>query len=146
MQEGFPGYDPGAQPYDAQVSGPRKSSSTGCIVAVIAGAAAVALLVCCGGGGALVWFGLDVMSAEVEQQLRDQPRVREHFGELRSVKMDFAKSAAVEGDDVFVYQVEGTKGSGEVTVRLEEVEFGEQRVTEATLRLSSGEEIDLLAE
>jgi hypothetical protein len=125
---------------------PRKKPSTGCVLVVLALVGVVGLLVCCGGGGLLVKFGLDVMTAGVEKQLRDNPRLREHVGEVRSLKMDFAKSAAAAGENDFVYRVEGTKGSGELTVHLEDAASGEQKVASAKLRLTTGQEIDLLAQ
>jgi hypothetical protein len=102
------------------------------------------VLICCGGGGVLVKLAFDVMAAEVENQLRDNERLREHIGEIEEIKTDWAKSFAEDDEDVFVYRVKGSQGSGELTVELATDEMGEQEVTWARLRLPSGTEVDLI--
>lgn len=67
---------------------------------------------CCCGGIGVVIFGMNVISAEVADQLRDNQKFREHIGELEEINVDFVASAAKDEDDTFVYKVKGAKGRG----------------------------------
>lgn len=100
-------------------------------------------LVCCGG---FVYFGLNIMSAEVETELRDNARLREHIGELQELTMNFTRSLANDEDDIFVYNVRGTLGSGELTVHHITGDDGRELVVAASLRLSDGRTIELIDE
>lgn len=100
-------------------------------------------LVCCGG---FVYFGLNIMSAEVEAELRDNARLREHIGEIQKLTVDFTRSLANDDDDIFVYNVRGTKASGELTVHHITGDDGKEIVLAASLRLSDGRTIELIGE
>lgn len=144
----MPYTDDDLEEFDARParSGRRQTSSSG-VWALILIIAAVVLgggtLLCCGG---LVYFGLNMMSAEVETELRDNARLREHIGEIQELTMDFTRSLASDDDDVFVYNVRGTKGSGKLTVHHITGNDGNEIVLAASLRLSDGRTIDLLEE
>lgn len=86
----------------------RGGGMTVLIVLLVVGGACV--LLCCGGGGAFFWFGSNVFSEQVRNELRDNPVIAERIGEIRSMKVDWTKSAAAEGEDVYVFNIEGTKG------------------------------------
>lgn len=124
----------------------RKKSSAGVwamILVVVAVVIGGGTLVCCGG---FVYFGLNVMSAEVETELRDNARLREHIGEIQEFSMNVTRSLANDDDDVFVYSVRGTKGSGELTVQHVTGDDGNEIVVAASLRLPDGRTVDLFDE
>ena len=99
---------------------------------------------CCGGIGAVGYLGLGIMTTEIEDQLRDNEILRDKVGEIQSFEMDFVRSVAKEEEDVWVYQVKGTKSQGMVTVRHVTDDDGNEQIESAKLRLQSGEEIDLV--
>ena len=120
-------------------SGGRK---IGCWVAAFVGGALV-VLTCCGGILALGLFGLNMMDTEIEREIRDNPVIVEHIGEIQSFETDWMASFTMDDDDVYVFQIEGTKGSGEIAARCLPEDDGSWKVESGTLRLSSGEKHDL---
>jgi hypothetical protein len=142
----FSDFDPSARrvdPYGPPQPPPRRSSSGCWIWAIVAGAGFL-LLMCCGGGALLVGFGLQIVTTEIEDQLSGNPILQEHIGEVQSFEMDWSRSFADEDDDTFIYQVQGTKGEGRVTVKHITGEDGNEVILSAQLRLPSGETIDLM--
>ncbi|MCH5377557.1 MAG: hypothetical protein JJ992_26670 [Planctomycetes bacterium] len=105
--------------------------------------AGLMLLLCCGGGALVVRFGMQIITTQVEDQLADNPVLKEHIGEIEAFDLDWSRSFADEDDDTFVYQVRGTKGEGRVTVKHITDDSGDQEIVSASLRLSSGETFDL---
>lgn len=122
----------------------RSSGSRALVILLVGGSLAfVAVgLACCGG---VMMFGLQVVTAEVEQQLRDNPRLVEHLGPVTSFKMNIVRSMAAGGDETFIYDVVGAKGSGELQVEQGDGPDGSEIVRSARLRLSDGLVVDLLA-
>jgi hypothetical protein len=142
----FSDFDPSARrvdPYGPPQPPPRRSSSGCWIWAIVAGAGFL-LLMCCGGGALLVGFGLQIVTTEIEDLLSGNPILQEHIGEVQSFEMDWSRSFADEDDDTFIYQVQGTKGEGRVTVKHITGEDGNEVILSAQLRLPSGETIDLM--
>lgn len=134
--------DYGQQQFQPQPPPPKKSSTTPIILAVVGVIGVVCLLVCCGGGIWVVRFGMSVVSADIENQLRDHPEIQEHVGTIQSLEVDWAKSMAEDDYDIWTYDVEGSKASGELVVESTSDDEGEVIVS-ATLRLSTGETIEL---
>jgi hypothetical protein len=99
---------------------------------------------CCGSVIAVVVFGMNVISTEIGDQVRDNPKFREHIGELQEISVDYTASAAKDDDDTFVYNVKGDQGSGVLTVKsLTDDDFNEQ-IEEATLRLPDGKKVQIV--
>jgi hypothetical protein len=121
---------------------PRKSPSAVVWVALAIGGAL--LLVCGGGCGALVVFGLNVAEEEIIAQLRDNPKLREHIGEIESLDLDIVASGAEDDEDVFVYRVKGTQGAGRLIIREGSNDDFDTIVEEATLRLSDGTKVQIV--
>lgn len=124
----------------------RKPAGSGrgtCLAIVLGGGALMVLLICCGGGGGLIWFGLNIVTAEIEDQLRDNERLKEHVGVVESFSLDFSRSAA-KNDDSMVFQVKGSLGSGSVTVVADTDAEGHQVVRSAVLRLPDGKDVPLV--
>jgi hypothetical protein len=142
----FSDFNPTAQrldPYGSPQSPPRRSSS-GCWLWAILLGGGFLLLVCCGGGALLVGFGLQIVTTEIEDQLSGNPILQEHVGEVQSFEMDWSRSFADEDDDTFIYQVQGTKGEGRVTVKHITDDDGNEVILSAQLRLPNGETVDLM--
>jgi len=86
---------------------------------------------------------MSVVSADIENQLRDHPQIQEHIGAIQSLEVDWAKSMAEQDDNIFTYDIRGSKGSGELVVNSETDDEGGEVIRSATLRLSTGETIEL---
>ena len=100
---------------------------------------------CCGGFGVLAYFGLELISTEVRNQVRDHPVVVQHIGVIESFEVSFIESAATNDDETFVYHVKGTKGSGVLTAKHVTNAAGEEEILWAKLRLRDGQEHDLVS-
>jgi hypothetical protein len=136
--------DPGppASSYYGPPPTPRKSSAGLWWGLGIGGA--VLLLACGGTCTGLLMFGMNIAEEEIAAQLRDEPKFREHIGELQSLDMDLIASGAEDDDEVFVYKVRGSKGSGKVTIHEGEDDDGNTTVEKATLRLSDGTQVQVV--
>lgn len=128
--QAFPPYhDPYARP-------PRKSGSAIWLwviggVVVLGGAMATAC--CCG----LAHLGLEVEVSELEQEIRDHPLVKQHIGEIQELTRNWSASIARQEeyeDDVWVFDIKGTKGSGEIVAVYDD----EDNLQSAELRSSDG--------
>ena len=107
------------------------------------GCAVVVALVTIFGGWALLRFGLNVFSGEVEGELRSNPVIIEHIGLIQEFEVDIRASFAEEGDEDFVFRVRGSKGSGLVTATCVTTDDGTEEVVAGTLQLDSGETLEL---
>lgn len=101
---------------------------------------------CCGGGLWFANFGLNVLEADLEAQLRDHPTVREHLGEIESFEMDWVKSGSIDDGDTFVYNVVGSKDEAEFTITSVSMDDGSEEIVYAEMRLSGGETYVLISQ
>jgi hypothetical protein len=104
----------------------------------------VLVLLCCGGAVGVIAFGVNLIEAEVKDKLRDNPKLREHIGEIQALDTDITASLAVEGKDTYRYKVRGTKGSGELIVKQHTDDDGNEVIDEATLRLPDGRTVQIV--
>ena len=133
-------FDPSVPPLSR--SAPRSGGGFKIVVLLLI-AGGVCLLLCCGGGVGLGIFFMEVIATEIEQKVRDHPQVREHVGEIQELSMDFTKSVAHENDDVYIYNVKGTAGEGELIVEQYTDDNGDEVITAAQLRLPDGTTIEI---
>jgi hypothetical protein len=112
---------------------------------VLLGGGGLSAVLCCGVGTfGMMALGANVMEVEVRDQLRDNPKLREHIGEIQSFETDVFGSLAEPGSDSFRYTVRGTLGEGELKVRHVTGEDAKEVVEEANLRLSNGTQVQLV--
>lgn len=123
---------------------PSHSNRWTCLILVLGIGGLSVLLLCCGGGVGLVWFGLNVVSTEIEEQLRDNPKLKEHVGVVESFTFDFTRTAALNKPDAMVFHVKGSIKEGDVTVVADTDGEGHQVVRSAVLRLPDGTDIPLV--
>jgi hypothetical protein len=109
------------------------------IVSLIVGAG-LCLVVCCGG---IVNFGMGVQAEEVRSELEANPKFIEHVGQVQEFRVNYMASFSDQNNDVFVYDVKGTKWSGRLTVKHETGADGKEKVIWAKMTLSSGEQVEL---
>ena len=111
----------------------------GAVVAVV-----VVLVVVVGLIGLWRW-GAGLFEAQIKDVLATNPVIIKHLGDVVECKMDLAASGEAEGDEVFVFNVTGSKGNGVVTAECVTVDADTEQITSGTLRLASGETVDLMA-
>lgn len=126
-----------------QQSGAGKSLK---LLAILGGLALLCFALCCGAGILFVNFGMSVVSADIERQLRDHPQIRQSIGEIENLDVNWPHSLAHEDDDTFVYDIEGSKGEGQITVESISRDDGSEEIISAELRLSNGEVLELSLE
>ncbi|HET6425889.1 MAG TPA: hypothetical protein VFG20_19520 [Planctomycetaceae bacterium] len=127
--------------YGERTRAPKQGGS-GCLYWTLGCGAVgvIGVLLCCGG---FAMLGLNMISTEAEVALRDNAEIREHLGELTSVKMNMTKTMTHAGDDLWVYDLVGTKGKGELTAHQTTDGAGDEVFHTATLRLSDGQTIEI---
>ena len=89
-------------------------------------------------------FGLNITTTEVANELRDNPKFREHIGELQTLSIDWTRSSAEDDGDTFVYNAKGSKGSGVVTVKHITDDDGNEEIIDASLRLPDGRQVQIV--
>lgn len=96
---------------------------------------------CCGG---LAYVGMGMFSEQAMVQIRENPEVVEHVGEVREGKLNWGASFSHNDVDVFVFDVKGPKGSGQVTASFETSSADEEVLNSGEIKMASGETYDLL--
>ncbi len=112
----------------------------GCWVAG-AGCAAVVFfvavpIVCCSGVG---YIGTQEIADQVRADLEGNAVLAEHLGEIEDFRMNLWDTFMVEGVEVSVFDVVGTKANGQIIAEHTEVDAEAEHVRWADLHLASGE-------
>jgi len=135
---------PGGPSFPPPYEPPQRGGGCGkvaILLAIVGAAGVLGTIGCC--GGLMFWFKGE-MSNEIQFQLEGHPAVQEHVGEIRSFDMDIMASGAVDGEDVWVYDVEGTKGKAIITAEHITAADGSEEIISARMRLPSGETVELV--
>lgn len=103
-------------------------------------------LCCCGGVIGLFMMGKSVVEQELKNSVANSPVVIENFGEITKFKMNMIASGRIDDQETFVYDVEGTKGSGQITIHSVTNEQGEEEIVWATLTNSHGETANIFGD
>ena len=110
----------------------------GCIVALV-----LAVLLSLG-----IWwvigFGSELMEDAVRAELRGNPVIVEHIGEIQSVDLQLMASARHSGEDVYGFELQGTKGQGSLDAVIVTAENGGEEVVWAVLKLPDGRNFDVV--
>jgi hypothetical protein len=78
----------------------------------------------------------------VKNEVRDNPVILEHIGNIEECEFDASASGAAKGEDEAVFRLVGTKGKGELTVTLDQDDDA-RMVRAATLRTEDGKTFEL---
>ena len=140
--QSYPGSSPTA--YSSPYGAPPPKSSPKTWLWIVLGVGGLAVLCCCGGVIGVAMFGLNIATTEVANELRDNPKFREHIGELQTLSIDWTRSSAEDDEDTFVYNAKGTKGSGVVTVTHITDDDGNKEIIDASLRLPDGRQVQIV--
>lgn len=98
------------------------------------------------GIGGLGFRGWDLFTDQAKEALDKNSVILQHVGEIDRIEMDVTATGDAEGEDVFVFRVAGSKGTGVVTVEFVTVDVYTEEIRFGTLRLSSGETYELLVQ
>lgn len=98
------------------------------------------------GIGGLGFRGWDLFTDQAKEALDKNSVILQHVGEIDRIEMDVTATGDAEGEDVFVFRVAGSRGTGVVTAEFITVDADTEEIGSGTLRLSSGETYDLLAQ
>jgi hypothetical protein len=83
---------------------------------------------------------------QVAADIKDNPVILQHIGDISTIKIDWTATGDAPGEDVFVFHVRGSKGEGVLTAECVTVDADREDVVSGTLRLSSGDTVDLFPE
>ncbi len=122
--------------------GRSRKQGMGCVFAGLLTGGLVFVL-CCGGGTALVVFGMNMTTRDVEVQLRDNETLVEHIGPLQSFEFNWSASFAAE-ENIYVFDAVGKEGKGEITVETVIEPDDSEKVVWAELRTEDGELVTLV--
>jgi hypothetical protein len=147
----FPNYNQPGTPPNPFAAGPaayQPPKSSNAWLWILLGVGGAGLLVCCGCGG-FGYFamnkGFEVMQQDLQTRLSTDPVAQQHLGQIESVTFDFGASITESqergGDQVFVFHVKGSNGSGDVIGN--QPPQGGQTIRNPKLILPSGEEVPL---
>jgi hypothetical protein len=94
--------------------------------------------------GWLIWFGVGLLTSEVEKRLQNHPVLVEHVGTIPKggFTIDLVATGEAKYSDVLVYKVRGSRATAHVIVQTDD----DNELTWAKLKLPSGKEIDLIRE
>ena len=107
---------------------------------------AVASLGCHGPGGlteSSLEESIRAFRDQVRTDIEDNPVILDKIGTIRSFEVDVDASEELPGENDFVFNVSGSKGSGVMTATCITIDDFTEDVTAGTLKLSSGETVDM---
>lgn len=85
--------------------------------------------------------------AEFERQvavdIEDNPVIVRYIGDIDTIEIDWTATGEEPDEDVFVFRLSGSKGGGVLTAKCITVDADHEDVVSGSLRLPSGETIDL---
>ena len=110
---------------------------------IIGGGGFVSLLMCGGCTWGVVHLAGKIGAQDIQNQLGDHPIVQEHVGHPAEVTMNWSDTIIHENDDVFVYDIAGPKGSGQLYVEEGNLDAPVD-ILSAELIMSDGTRLDLL--
>ncbi len=101
----------------------------------------VAAALCLGLG---VWGGKKLMNVAAEmiaEQVRDNPVILQHIGNIEKAELDLGATGATGGDETLVLRLTGTKGNGRLTAETQDDGQGNLEVVAGKLRLDDGQTV-----
>ena len=98
---------------------PKKRNWVLIILSTIGVLSLVGVLACCGGGVGLFYFSMNYIADIVSNEVKDDPTVQRHIGEIESLTINMEQTSEVqnyEGKRTYAFDIEGTNGSGQLVV------------------------------
>jgi len=125
--------------------GTEKKSNKTCMILGIIGGVILAGVLCCGGFSYFGWnAAMGVLEDAVKVELAANPVAQQHLGDITSVDVNLTKTGETNKPGFLVFDVVGTKGSGQVSVRQNPGDEAHPLTTEdGELRMSNGDVFSL---
>lgn len=134
-------------PYAASPSTPPTApKKSNVLMYVLLGVGAVLLVGCCGCGGLMWWGGnqaFNLVASTVKPSLQADPVVQEHVGEIESLSMNIMATGQEaetnkqpQGQERIVFDVKGSKGSGQIVGKVEPDGAGQAKLSNGELRIN----------
>lgn len=95
------------------------------------------------GVSAVGYWGWSLFTDQAREAFNQNQVIVHHVGEVQMIHVDLMATGDEESEDVFVFRVQGTKGTGVVTAEFVTVDEETEGILSGTLTLPSGETIDL---
>ena len=86
---------------------------------------------------------LDEFERQVAEDIKANPVIVNHNGEITAIEVDWTATGEEPDEDVFVFNLTGTKGNGTLTAECITVDADHEDVVSGSLQIPSGETIDL---
>jgi len=137
-----PNFNPYSNPSQPGGAPASKKSGIGTpliIICITVGVCLTVIVVCCGACGILGYVGIGQQSEELADELRFNPVIQEHIGDIETFEYQFWDSSDIDDYNTEVYAVKGTKGSGEIVVKYISDDDLNVEIEWAELTTSSGE-------
>lgn len=110
-----------------------------CLILAIVGLLAVVVVVV-----GLGSWGWNMFEEQVVAALEENPVIQQHIGSITDIEIALEATGETEGDTVFVFRIEGPKGSGLVTADIVTVDEDTEEIRSGILEMSTGETFDLM--
>jgi hypothetical protein len=111
----------------------------GCLITVV-----VVIAVLAGGGYWAFKAGTGMLAEQTKVAVRDNPVILEHIGNIEDITLDLKATAAAGEEEFMVFQLKGSKGSGELKVNIKQVSDEAVAISQGTLRMEDGKTYELV--
>ena len=105
----------------------------------------ITVLACCGGGYGIFYFSMNFIADAVKSDVQDDPSIQQHIGDIESLSINMEETSEVqidEGKRTYAFDIEGTKGSGQLIAKVVE-QGGDEIGVESGRLIVDGEEYPL---
>lgn len=129
--------------FGPQFREPKTSNKTCLVLSIVFGVIGGGFLLC--GGACLLggnWVAGEI-TGSVRESLAENPVIDEHIGDVQSFEMEKLATLDHEDEDVFIFRVEGSKGSGTITATCLTGDDGGHQAYSGELVMDSGDRFDL---
>lgn len=88
--------------------------------------------------GALVMMGWNLFDEQARAAVQKQPEVIEHIGTIREFDFNLVETGEAEGNDEFVFDIVGSKGSGRLRAHFITVDADHEGMGTGSLVMADG--------
>ncbi len=136
------GYQQGGYQQGGGYGGPPPQKTNLTWLWILLGAGGLCIVVCCGGCILMGAMAPGDGSEEVQAAFESHPSIIEHIGTVTAVEFNFIDSMDYESESTFVYDIRGTKGSGQIITEESDAVW-ETEILSAELELPDGQRFRL---
>ena len=125
----------------------RGGIGRGCLISII-----VVVVLVIGGGVGLYFWGTGYVEDQAKIAVQDDPVLKEHIGEIEEIDLNLQATGTASGKQdedaeekrtVLVFDLVGSKGSGQLTVAMGQGEKDGMAFSDGSITMSDGKKFDL---